>query len=192
MASGGPESGQVRQRKAEETMFQRYRELQERRAEVGGDEVGFTLIELLIVIVVLGILAAVVVFALVGVGGTSTQAACNSDAKTVETAVAAWQVQNTGPLSVIGGGNTSTTNTGQSQLVPTYLKSWPSGNSGHYVISFTGGANGQVQVGQGVAATPSATGTTPTNYDGQVAAVAAAAGPPVVAAVTATGCFAIS
>jgi prepilin-type N-terminal cleavage/methylation domain-containing protein len=173
-------------------MFQRYREIQERRAAVGGDEVGFTLIELLIVIVVLGILAAVVVFALVGVGGTSVQAACNSDAKTVDTAVAAWQAQNSGTLLVINGGNTAATNGGQSQLVPTYLKSWPSGNLGHYVISYTGGSAGQVQVGQGVAATPSATGTTPTNYDSQVAAVTASAGPPVVTAVTATGCFAIS
>ncbi len=51
---------------------------------------GFTLIELLIVIVVLGILAATVVFALTGVTGQSAQAACNSDAKTVETAVQAY------------------------------------------------------------------------------------------------------
>jgi len=68
--------------------FEKHRELQARRAEEGFG--GFTLIELLIVIVVLGILAAVVIFALGGVTGQSKVAACNSDAKSVETAVEAY------------------------------------------------------------------------------------------------------
>jgi prepilin-type N-terminal cleavage/methylation domain-containing protein len=54
-------------------------------------ESGFTLIELLIVIVVLGILAATVIFALTGVTGQSAQAACQSDGKTYEVAAAAYQ-----------------------------------------------------------------------------------------------------
>ncbi len=54
-------------------------------------EPGFTLIELLIVIVVLGILAATVIFALTGVTGQSAQAACQSDAKSYEIAAAAYQ-----------------------------------------------------------------------------------------------------
>src|SRR5271165_3830408 len=54
-------------------------------------EAGFTLIELLIVIVVLGILAATVIFALSGVTGQSAVAACNSDGKSYEVAVAAYQ-----------------------------------------------------------------------------------------------------
>jgi prepilin-type N-terminal cleavage/methylation domain-containing protein len=54
-------------------------------------ESGFTLIELLIVIVVLGILAATVIFALTGVTGQSATAACQSDAKTYEVAVAAYE-----------------------------------------------------------------------------------------------------
>jgi prepilin-type N-terminal cleavage/methylation domain-containing protein len=49
-------------------------------------EGGFTLIELLIVIVILGILAAVVVFAVGGITDKGSQSACKSDLKTVETA----------------------------------------------------------------------------------------------------------
>ena len=69
------------------------RHLRDIKARRRGEEVvesGFTLIELLVVIVVLGILAATVVFALSGVTGQSAQAACNSDAKTVEVAVQAY------------------------------------------------------------------------------------------------------
>ena len=62
-----------------------------RRGEELNFESGFTLIELLIVIVVLGILAATVIFALTGVTSQSASAACNSDAKTYEVAVAAYE-----------------------------------------------------------------------------------------------------
>ena len=75
-------------------MFERYREIQERRATEDGPESGFTLIELLIVIIVLGILAAIVIFSLTGVTGQSEAAACAADAKTVETAVSAYQAEN--------------------------------------------------------------------------------------------------
>ena len=47
---------------------------------------GFTLVELLIVIVILGILAAIVVLAVGGLKGTSQKAACNSGVKTIESA----------------------------------------------------------------------------------------------------------
>lgn len=63
------------------------------RREERGDEGGFTLIELLIVIVILGILAAIVVFAVQNLSGTSAQASCRSDYKTVETAVEAYKAQ---------------------------------------------------------------------------------------------------
>ena len=55
---------------------------------------GFTLVELLIVVVVLGILAAVTVFGLSGTTGTSHQAACNSDVRSVEVAVEAYHANN--------------------------------------------------------------------------------------------------
>jgi general secretion pathway protein G len=67
--------------------------LRARRANLEGREGGFTLIELLIVIVVLGILAAIVVFAVQNLTGQSTASGCQSDYKTVETAAEAYKAQ---------------------------------------------------------------------------------------------------
>jgi prepilin-type N-terminal cleavage/methylation domain-containing protein len=47
---------------------------------------GFTLIELLVVITILGILAAVVVFSVAGVGDKGQAAACKTDTVTIKTA----------------------------------------------------------------------------------------------------------
>lgn len=54
---------------------------------------GFTLIELLIVIVILAILAAIVVFAVGSTSKNAVAASCASDAKSVETAMAAYDAQ---------------------------------------------------------------------------------------------------
>jgi prepilin-type N-terminal cleavage/methylation domain-containing protein len=125
-------------------MLNHYREVQEERAQ--GDEEGFTLIELLIVIVVLGILAAVTVFGLSNVTSQSAQSACRADAKSVEVAVEAFHANN-GRWPVASGGTPPT----DTDLVPTtpgpgvvtYLRTWP--NSTHYTISTDG--NGKVSVG---------------------------------------------
>src|ERR1700733_13765381 len=111
-------------------MIRHLRDIQARRRGEELVEKGFTLIELLIVIVVLGILAATVVFALTGVTGQSAQAACNSDAKTVETAVQAFidaptNANNTAPTDVtalVSGG---------------YIHAKPSNQA--YTITTTGG-----------------------------------------------------
>ncbi len=55
---------------------------------------GFTLIELLVVIVILGILAAVVVFAVSGTGDRGTQAAYTTDLETIRTAQEAFCAKN--------------------------------------------------------------------------------------------------
>src|SRR5688572_9761497 len=48
---------------------------------------GFTLIELLIVIVILGVLAAIVVFSVRGITDTGEEAACEANYKTALTAI---------------------------------------------------------------------------------------------------------
>jgi prepilin-type N-terminal cleavage/methylation domain-containing protein len=57
---------------------------------------GFTLIELLIVIVILGILAGIVVFAVGGITDRGTVSACKADKKTVQVAVEAYYAQTGG------------------------------------------------------------------------------------------------
>lgn len=57
---------------------------------------GFTLVELLIVIVILGILATVTVFAVRGITDKGQKSACAADKKTLEVAVEAYFAQNGG------------------------------------------------------------------------------------------------
>jgi len=58
----------------------------ERLRAARSHEDGFTLIELLIVVVILGVLAGVVVFAVQAFNGEGKAAACETDWKSVETA----------------------------------------------------------------------------------------------------------
>ena len=67
---------------------------------------GFTLVELLIVIVILGILATVTVFAVRGITADGQASACGADEKTLQTATEAWFAQN--PETVIPAGNSGT------------------------------------------------------------------------------------
>jgi Tfp pilus assembly protein PilE len=101
--------------------------------------------ELLIVIVVLGVLAGIVVFALSGVSAQAAVAACKSDASTVQTAVTAYEAKDNG-----------TAPTSISQLTPDYLHSTPS--SPDYAITVV---NGAVMVAAPTSATPVASDTTP-------------------------------
>ena len=58
------------------------------------DEAGFTLIELLMVIVILGVLSGIVVFAVNGLSDRGEVSACKADVKTVSVASEAFYAKN--------------------------------------------------------------------------------------------------
>jgi len=147
-------------------MFKHLRDAKARRRGEELVESGFTLIELLVVIVVLGILAATVVFALSGVSGQSAQAACNSDAKTIEVAIQAYinspdNTTNSAP-TVVTDLVSAPFNNGISGKPDTFMADVPT-NSGYAItlvpvagaapqvwVKPTGGTNAQYDTGTNV------------------------------------------
>jgi len=100
-----------------------------------GEIDGFTLLEVLIVIVVLGILAAVVIFALGGISGKTAVAACEADGATISTAMSIFKNQNQNVAVTTAGLLNGTTANGNSS----YIQSWPN-NTPHYAFALSTGA----------------------------------------------------
>lgn len=100
-----------------------------RRVRAAHDD-GFTLIELLIVVVILGILAGIVVFAVGSVRGDATSAACGHDRKAVETALEAHKVttgdypSSLADLGGAGGTLKGATISGDDLTTDEYTVSW--------------------------------------------------------------------
>jgi general secretion pathway protein G len=110
-----------------------------RKRVQGERESGFTLIELLIVIVILGILAAIVIFAVGSARDDSVKSACKADVKTVNTAAEAYKAKK-GSFPT----QAQLTAAGADQV----MKSYPS--SSEYTIAYnatTGVATGDITGG---------------------------------------------
>jgi prepilin-type N-terminal cleavage/methylation domain-containing protein len=91
------------------------------------NESGFTLIELLIVIVILGVLSGIVVFAVSGIQDRGVAASCKSDVSTVEVAVEAYYAK---VGSYPGANAWASLTTGANR----FLKSQPTNTQ--YTVSF--------------------------------------------------------
>jgi general secretion pathway protein G len=99
-----------------------------------GEIDGFTLIEILVIIIVLGILSAVVIWALGGFTGKSATAACQADGATVSSAIADFHTENPGTPVSIGGLLNGTSENGDDP----YIDSWPN-NAPHYAFEISTG-----------------------------------------------------
>jgi prepilin-type N-terminal cleavage/methylation domain-containing protein len=100
----------------------------ERLREKHIEEGGFTLIELLIVVIILGILAAIVVFSVTGLTNNASARSCQATVKTVDTAAEAYYAQNGTGATLLG------------QLVPGFL---------HQDANFTPGSTNSQAIAQG-------------------------------------------
>jgi type II secretory pathway pseudopilin PulG len=98
---------------------------------------GFTLMEILVIIVVLGILAAVVVYAVGGITQQSARAACQQDGDTVSSAISDLNSEHPGVFVTTASGSGAAA--AESLLLGSsyggpYISSWPS-NYPHYAFS---------------------------------------------------------
>ena len=117
-----------------------------RMIERARNEDGFTLIELMIVIVILGILAGIVVFAVGGITDRGTQAACKTDVSTIQTGVEAYYAKlGSYPAHLVP---TLTDPAGGNQ----FLK-WDSGFTGTTAADGPGAATSDVHAGTGYTVT---------------------------------------
>jgi prepilin-type N-terminal cleavage/methylation domain-containing protein len=127
------------------------RALRNKRFDGAGNqrEAGFTLVEIVIVIVVLGLLAAVVLFALGGITSKSAQAACRADGATVSESIS--DFNNVAP-NVFVSVATSTGGVAAENLLlgsnygGPYLSEWPN-NAPHYAFTINPAGVLEVEIG---------------------------------------------
>ena len=133
------------------------------------EEGGFTLIELMIVIVILGILAGIVLFAVGGITDRGTTASCKTDVSTIQTGVEAFYAKNGSyPGDLVP---TLTDPAGGNQ----FLK-WDAGFTGTTDATGPGGATSSVHAGTGYLVTYYPDNSVAGHAQGDVAGVLTAGG----------------
>src|SRR4051794_21494655 len=138
------------------------------------EEGGFTLIELMIVIVILGVLAGIVLFAVGGITDRGTSAACKTDVSTIQTGVEAYYAKKgvyppdlVPSLTNPAGGLNNTQFLKWDSSFTNTVSASDKGTGGMtrqgqgYTIVYQGPATGEVWVAPGTGSTPTATTTCP-------------------------------
>jgi len=124
--------------------------LQSRRSEEG-----FTLIELLIVIIILGILAAIVVFAIGTTRSESVQNSCKTNVKAVQLSAEAVVTKTASYPAAQGGLITPSSGA--------LLKSWPTSSEYNFTYAGTGTGYTLVVAGSGLKNSPQTLDNTSTD-----------------------------
>src|SRR5260221_547077 len=103
-------------------------------------QAGFTLVELMIVVVILGILAAIVTLSLIGLTGTAKSNACSSESKAVQSAMDSMMAKNelTTVTAQVGATNNFSASPAEGPLYPSFIRTSPT----HGTYTWT--ANGSV------------------------------------------------
>jgi general secretion pathway protein G len=95
---------------------------------------GFTLIELLVVIAVLAVLAAIVIFNVAGVKNKGETASCNTDVKSVQSAMDAY-INDSGTGSLAAGAISSAE---WDLIVPAYIHTKPTSCANGFTMAAAG------------------------------------------------------
>lgn len=132
---------------------------------VDAAEGGFTLIEILLVIVIMSVLAAVVMFAVLGVDQASAVSACKTDYKTIATAQEAYRTQVGASATSFAQLEGTTVGVNGDEVGP-WIKEAPSSDKG-YAIGFDttpGPTYGNITVSTSNPAHPAQNGDTNCAY----------------------------
>jgi len=127
----------------------------------GGDDDGFTLVEILIVLVILGILAGIVVFAIGHTRGDASNSACLADVRSIQEAEDAYHLHN----NVYAATGTTLTASGSGNLAE-----WPGSNLLTFTLSGDTSAYSLAVGGTDVAGTTAGNELTPTSTEAQIQA----------------------
>jgi prepilin-type N-terminal cleavage/methylation domain-containing protein len=102
-----------------------------------GQQRGFTLVEMLIVIVILGILAAIVVFAVGNLTGNAKRDSCKTEGQTFQTAIEANKAAGGAPVDATDAPAAATTLKNQGHLSSATLGYLDDSENGPYTSGWT-------------------------------------------------------
>ena len=111
------------------------------------DSTGFTLVELIVVVVIIGVLAAITIFGIRGARESSVVAACRADANTFLKAIESYKLREGAYPNNLGIGGSFSSNEVQIMIAAGYLRKNLLFASSEYTYSVTIGSSGASVLG---------------------------------------------